>query len=122
MPRFEKTPQHNGDDWHIASLVVTTIPESRPTIEDSLRRLDRVDVHSNPDERAHKVIVIAEAKSEAELARLLTAIESLDGVLTANLIFHQSEKSSLDDILTIQPHCTTNTQISLTEGAAPCSK
>lgn len=122
MPRSEQTPQHSGDDWHIASLVVTTLPERRTDIENSLRRLERVDVHSNPDEQAHKVIVIAETKSEAELSRLLTTIESLDGVLTANLIFHQSEKNSLDDILTIQPPCTTSTQMSLTKGAAPCSK
>lgn len=110
MPKYEKTPQPSGNNWHIASLVVTTLPERRTDIEDSLRCLERVDVHSNPDEQAHKVIVIAEAKSEAELSRLLTAIESLDGVLTASLIFHQSEKSSLDDILTIQPRCTTHTQ------------
>ena len=122
MPSVEKTSHQSGDGWHIASLVVTTIPEHRTCIEHNLRRLERVDVHSNPDEQVHKIIVIAEAKSEAELSRLLSRIESLDGVLTANLIFHQSEKNSLDDILTVQPHYTANDQMSLTEGTTLCSK
>ena len=99
--------QRDHDEWHIASLVLSTTPQQKESIKKKLRDFPNLEVQPDFEgpTQDHKIILVAEAKSEGALADLLSQLQSLEGVVTANLIFHQSESSDLDEILTIQPQC-----------------
>jgi periplasmic nitrate reductase NapD len=74
---------------HISSLVVHGRPERAQAVARHLRALRGVAVHGGVE--AGKLVVTLETATEAEIVARLNAIQALDGVLAATLVYHHHE-------------------------------
>ena len=77
------------EEIHISSLVVHSRPEQAQAVAGRLRTLEGVDIHGGVEQG--KLVVTLETKSEGEIVERLNRIQTLDGVLAANLVFHHVE-------------------------------
>ena len=76
-------PEH-----HISSLVVHARPERRDEVADRLQSMG-CEVHIASE--TGKLVVTLEAESARALGDAMTAMQLLDGVLAATLVFHHVE-------------------------------
>jgi periplasmic nitrate reductase NapD len=76
-------PEH-----HLSSLVVHARPERRDEVADRLRSMG-CEVHIASE--TGKLVVTLEADSARVLGDTMTAMQLLDGVLAATLVFHHVE-------------------------------
>jgi periplasmic nitrate reductase NapD len=77
------------DEVHISSLVVHSRPRQAAAVAAEMRRMPGVEVRGGVE--TGKLIVTLETASEAEILDSLSAIQALDGVLAATLVFHHFE-------------------------------
>jgi periplasmic nitrate reductase NapD len=77
------------DEVHISSLVVHSRPGQALAVAGRLRSLEGVDIHGGVEQG--KLVVTLETQSEVEIVERLTHIQTLEGVLAANLVFHHVE-------------------------------
>jgi len=77
------------DEIHISSLVVHSRPERAQAVAGHLCGMAGVAVHGGVE--AGKLVVTLETASEGEIVERLNAIQVLDGVLAATLVFHHYE-------------------------------
>jgi nitrate reductase NapD len=77
------------DEVHISSLIVHCRPERASAVARHLRGLAGVGVHGGVE--AGKLVVTLETATEAEVIERLNAIQTLDGVLAATLVYHHHE-------------------------------
>jgi nitrate reductase NapD len=78
----------NGE-CHISSLVVHSRPDRIQSILESLGSIQGAEVHGGAD--TGKLIVTLETKNESEVVERINAIQLLEGVLAATLVFHHFE-------------------------------
>jgi len=78
---------------HISSAVVSVLPERRDEVLRTLAALPGVEIHQRD---ASKIVIVMEATESGILGGRLAEIASWPGVLSANMVFEQSE--SLADI------------------------
>ena len=78
---------------HISSAVVSVLPERRNEVLGTLAALPGVEIHQR---NASKIVIVMEATESGILGGRLAEIASWPGVLSANMVFEQSE--SLADI------------------------
>ncbi|MBM7060692.1 chaperone NapD [Pseudomonas sp. UL073] len=71
----------------IASLIVHTRPEHLQAVKAQLRRLPGLELHQ--ESPLGKLVVVLEAERESQILDCVTAIQSLSGVLNANLVYHE---------------------------------
>ena len=76
-------------ECHISSLVVHSLPDRVPAIVEHLGRIQGAEVHGGQE--ACKLIVTLETETEGQIVERLNAIQLLDGVLAATLVFHHFE-------------------------------
>ena len=76
-------------ECHISSLVVHTRPEHVPAIVARIDAIHGAEVHGGHD--TGKLIVTLETDTESQVVDRINAIQLLDGVLAATLVFHHSE-------------------------------
>lgn len=69
---------------HISSAVVLARPDRVEAVSESLRRMDRTEIHAR---QAQRIVVVMEGSSADELGARLVAIASIDGVIAANMVF-----------------------------------
>ena len=79
-------------ECHISSLVVHGLPDRIPYIARSIGFLDGAEIHGG--EEAGKLIVTLETETESQVVERINAIQLLDGVLAATLVFHHFEPVS----------------------------
>jgi nitrate reductase NapD len=72
---------------------VGVLPENAQSAKLELARIAGVEIHAATD---CKIVVTLETDSEAELVTRLNEISLLDGVMSANLVFHHYEDASGD--------------------------
>ncbi|MDD2058188.1 chaperone NapD [Pseudomonas sp. GD03860] len=72
---------------HIASLVVLARPELLEAVKANLRLLDGLELHQQS--ALGKLVVVLEARDEAEILQRIEQINNLPGVLNAALIYHE---------------------------------
>ncbi|PVE20685.1 sorbose reductase [Microvirga sp. KLBC 81] len=77
---------------HISSLVVHSHPDKVPSIVEILGSIEGAEVHGG--EEAGKLIVTLETETENQVVERINAIQLLDGVLAATLVFHHFEPVS----------------------------
>jgi len=75
---------------HIASLVVHCRPEFLPTAKAAIEAMPNIDVPTSDDNS--KLVVLLEMTDESELLGGISNIESVKGVVSATLVFHQVEE------------------------------
>lgn len=76
-------------ECHISSLVVHTHPERVPGIVAGISAIDGAEIHGGQD--TGKLIVTLETDTESQVVERINAIQLLDGVLAATLVFHHFE-------------------------------
>jgi periplasmic nitrate reductase NapD len=76
-------------ECHISSLVVHTRPERIPAIMAGIDAINGAKVHGGQD--TGKLIVTLETETESQVVERINAIQLLDGVLAATLVFHHFE-------------------------------
>ena len=77
------------DEMQISSLIVHSRPERAPAIARHLRTLAGVGVHGGVE--VGKLVITLETATEAEVIERLNAIQTIDGVLAATLVYHHHE-------------------------------
>lgn len=74
---------------HIAGVLVQTRPEQLAPLQTTLRAMAGLEVHAaHPDGR---VVVTVEGDDRRQVADALARLHTLDGVLSACLVYEQSE-------------------------------
>lgn len=76
---------------HISSLIVQTRPENMPRIRQYI--LDQ-GAEIPVEDSSGKLICLLETENEAEISSFANAIAVLDGVLSANLVYHVIDEPS----------------------------
>ena len=76
-------------ECHISSLVVHSRPDRVQSILESLGSIEGAEVHGGAD--TGKLIVTLETDTESQVVERINAIQLLDGVLAATLVFHHFE-------------------------------
>ena len=79
------------DELHISSLVVHSHPAHAAEVAARLGEMSGAEVRGGVAEG--KLVVLIETANEAEIVERLNAIQLLDGVLAATLVFHHVEPS-----------------------------
>jgi nitrate reductase NapD len=73
-------------ECHISSLVVHSHPDWISSIVERLGSIEGAELHGG--EETGKLIVTLETDTESQIVERLNAIQLLDGVLAATLVFH----------------------------------
>ncbi|MBD2749660.1 chaperone NapD [Microvirga sp. BT688] len=76
-------------ECHISSLVVHSRPDRVQSIIESIGSIEGAEVHGGAD--TGKLIVTLETDTESQVVERINAIQLLDGVLAATLVFHHFE-------------------------------
>ncbi len=77
------------EEIHVSSLVVHSRPRQAMAVAARLREMPGVEIRGGVE--AGKLVVTLETASEAEVVERLNAIQVIDGVLAATLVFHHFE-------------------------------
>ena len=77
------------EEIHISSLVVHSRPSQAAAVAARLREIPGVEIRGGVE--AGKLVVTLETASESEVVERLNAMQLLDGVLAATLVFHHFE-------------------------------
>ena len=78
-----------NSECHISSLVVHSRPDRVQAILETLRTIEGAEVHGGTD--TGKLIVTLETDTESQVVERINAIQLLEGVLAATLVFHHFE-------------------------------
>ncbi|QHO73076.1 nitrate reductase formation protein NapD [Bradyrhizobium sp. CCBAU 051011] len=76
---------------HISSAVVSVLPKHRNEVLQALAALPDVEVHQRD---ARKIVIVMEAAESGILGGRLAEIACWQGVLSANMVFEQVERSA----------------------------
>src|SRR6478735_594773 len=76
-------------ECHISSLVIHSRPDKVAAIVESLASIEGAEVHGGAD--IGKLIVTLETETENQVVERINAIQLLEGVLAATLVFHHFE-------------------------------
>ena len=83
-------------EWSVSGLCVTTWPERLDEIEELIQRRDGFEVYAR-DPQTGKLVVVQERTSVDEHRRGLRELQTLPGVLTAELVLHYEEPAGRRD-------------------------
>ena len=76
-------------ECHISSLVVHSRIDRVPAIIESLGSIEGAEIHGGQE--TGKLIVTLETETENQVVERINAIQLLEGVLAATLVFHHFE-------------------------------
>lgn len=94
-----------SSEIHIASLVIQIRPQRRQAIIAMLSQLPENEILTG--EADNKLVFVFEASSAGALQETIDAINEMEGVLAANLVYHHHESpSSLAEEIDYAPHAT----------------
>ena len=75
---------------NISGVLVKAYPEHLLSIEKALTRMNGVEVHGNNDDG--RMVITVEDNSANNISDTLVQIQSVPGVLSAAMIYHQFEE------------------------------
>jgi nitrate reductase NapD len=76
----------NAEHVHISSAVVSVHPERQETVMRLLSAMDNVEIFH---QGLSKIVIVLEGPDSAEIGGRLTEIGTLEGVLSANMVFER---------------------------------
>ena len=76
---------------HISSAVVSVLPEWRDRVLHALAALPDVEIHQRD---TRKIVIVMEAAESGIIGGRLAEIACWQGVLSANMVFEQVERSA----------------------------
>ena len=74
---------------HISSAVVSVLPHHREAVVKMLSSMVGVEIHH---QAAWKIVIVLEGSESGALGARLAEIASMEGVLSANMVFEQIER------------------------------
>jgi len=74
---------------NISGVLVHAYPQQVATVGESLIQLPGVEVHGNNDDG--RIVVTVEQDDANQMSDVLTHMQTLPGVLSASMIYHQFE-------------------------------
>ena len=77
----------NAEEFHIASLIVHTLPENLASVRTVVSGMAGVEAHDESEDG--KLIVTVEADNEKEVLGTIEKIQKTDGTLSAVMVYHQ---------------------------------
>ncbi|MEH2513005.1 nitrate reductase NapD [Nitrobacteraceae bacterium AZCC 1564] len=80
-----------SDMVHVSSAVVSVLPRYRDAVLQALAALPEVEVHQS---NASKIVIVLEGPDSGALGARLAEISSWSGVLSANMVFEQTERAA----------------------------
>lgn len=83
--------------WHISSVLIQADPAKKDQICAAIEQISVAEIAEVP--ATEKIIVTLETQSERGLADALSEMQHMDGVVTASLIFHQTDTTDLNSIV-----------------------
>ena len=86
---------NDTDQVHIASLVVRTHPQALEAVAEAIAGWAEAEIAAQDPQG--KLVVVLETSSEAQILDRIDAISPMPGVLSANLVYHQSESAKTLD-------------------------
>jgi nitrate reductase NapD len=75
---------------NISGVLVKAYPKNLTTIEKTLAGMNGVEVHGNNDDG--RIVITVEDESANNISDTLVDIQSVPGVLSASMIYHQFEE------------------------------
>ena len=82
-------------DWSVAGLCVTARPDDLDAVEALLSARPHLEVHARDDESC-RLVVVQEHATIRDHRRGLEEIQTLPGVLTAELVIHYNDPEGID--------------------------
>ncbi|KZL05155.1 assembly protein for periplasmic nitrate reductase [Pseudovibrio axinellae] len=83
--------------WHISSVLIMAEPAKREQVCAAIEQIEAAEIAEATG--TEKIIVTLETTSERDIANALAEIQQLEGVVTASLIFHQTDTTDLNSIV-----------------------
>ncbi|WP_394201980.1 chaperone NapD [Shewanella waksmanii] len=77
-----------SNELHVTSLVVQVQPEQMAQVRQAIMKMEKADLSVNNEV---KLVVVLEGSSQKELMDGIETINRLPGVLSAAMVYHQSE-------------------------------
>jgi nitrate reductase NapD len=83
-------PEVVAEEVHISSLVVHVAPAQLESVTNPINQLQNAEVSlSDP---SGKLVVLVEGEHENDILNIIKQIETLAGVLSVSMVFHQIDK------------------------------
>lgn len=84
-----------NNELHVTSLVVQVQPEKMAEVRQQIMAIKNAELSVNNDV---KIVVIVEGESQKSLMDDISLINAIPGVLSATMVYHQSEELNEDEI------------------------
>jgi len=72
---------------HISSVVVHCKPELMKTVANLANTIEQLEVRAS--DAGGKLVALLETKNEQEILSIISQLETINGVLTATLVYHE---------------------------------
>ena len=82
-------------NMHITSFLILCRPENRHSVRAATAALPGVEIHYCGDNG--KIVAVAESASESHIADALQTLQSMPGVVAANLMYHGVEEYAAEE-------------------------
>ena len=77
-----------SNELHVTSLIVQVIPEQMSSVRQAIMAMENAELSANNEV---KLVVVLEGSSQKSLMTDIETINALPGVLSAAMVYHQSE-------------------------------
>lgn len=77
-----------SNELHVTSLIVQVLPEKMSAVRQQIMQMGNADLSVNNEV---KLIVVLEGESQKSLLADIETINQIDGVLSASMVYHQSD-------------------------------
>lgn len=75
------------DQAHISSFIVHCLPDRLENILADVKQMNNVEAHAPSP--AGKFVALLESEDEHQILSTINRIQSIDGVLTATMVYHE---------------------------------
>lgn len=82
------------EEFHVSSLVVLAQPSRRYQLAEEIATLEGAEIHAVSEEG--KLVVTLEGPSQRPIMAAIDAINGMQGVLSASLIYHQFDEADAE--------------------------
>lgn len=82
-------------EYNICGVLVMATPQKGSIIEDTLNKIEGVEVHARED--GGKMVVTVEGPLGRQLANIIGDFSNIDGVLSTSLVYHEIDSDSTCD-------------------------
>ncbi|MGX9462340.1 chaperone NapD [Shewanella sp. A14] len=78
-----------SNELHVTSLIVQVQPEQMAEVRKKIMAIENAELSANNDV---KLVVVVEGSSQKSLMDDISTINAIPGVLSATMVYHQSEE------------------------------